>query len=311
MITKIKLFEGKGVPNIVKTVVYEFIVPNINLKFGKNSFDFDLNNFFTGVKLTLIVEITLGKEIKYDGNINYLAILKEGFEKSIITLKIITDSININEISEALFHEITHLYELYKIKKYIHNSDWFYQSMVIDFKEENKNIDVFKYFLDILYLSFDHEIRAKTAQLHSYLITKNTSNKNELIELLKSSKSYRAYLNLKNFNYKKFIKYYMDSGEINQLIAFVNILNSKFSRKDIINNVASLETYFKKWNFHFNDSAKKYYKKMLNVIDEVVIDKNKKIEENHCYLFDVETPLYFEKKDLEYIENRIKTLIEN
>jgi hypothetical protein len=164
MITKIKLFEGRGVPNIVKDIVYDFILPNIKLNFGKNSFNFDLNNFLNGVKLTLNIEITSSTKIKYDGNINYLTILREGFEKSIIALKIEANIIDINEISEAIFHEITHLYELYKIKKYIYNSDWFYQSMVIDYKEENQNIDIFKYFLDIMYLSFDHKIRAKTSQ---------------------------------------------------------------------------------------------------------------------------------------------------
>jgi hypothetical protein len=175
------------------------------------------------------------------------------------------------KFKSVMMHELTHLYELYQTNRQIKNTDWEIQSGITSFKIEN-NVGTFNYFLDMCYISFKQELRSRTSQLY-YEINKDIFTKDILIKRLKETTQYKNYLNLLNFNYIQMINYYENKSELDLLIAYVNLLNKHFKSKTIIKNKSDLINYFKKWNFHFKDSAKKYYKKMLKVVDEIIEDE--------------------------------------
>lgn len=198
---------------------------------------------------------------------------------------------------------LTHLYELYKINTYVDGTTWFYQKELIDFKTVYTNLGMFKYFLDLIYTSFDHEIRARNASLYYYLMQYKDD---DLIERLEKSQAYLKYKSLLNFRYDKIVEFFKEQNELNLLIEFVNILIKRFNKNTIINNENDLLKYFKKWDFHFKDSVKKSYRKMLKIVYEVNIDKNK-IEENFTCGSELITPLFFEKSDITpFLYNLIK-----
>ena len=291
--------ESLGVSNIVKS-----IIKNIKIETGNQIID--LNPY-----LPLILNLNIKHNFSYsgscNGNINYKEIINSKFEN--ITINIILDDIKFDKekIREDLYHELTHLYELYKINRII-NNDWHKLSNIIEFKIEKTNIGVFKYFLDIIYISFDHEIRARIASLYDYLITHDNT-----ITSLKQSYAYKKYLELKDFDYYQIINFYKNNNFLNILIEFVNLLNIKFGKKTSINNETDLIKYFQKWKFHFNDSAKKYYRKMLKITSEVKkdLDENiiENIIENMCINKKSITFPVFTKDDINFIMENIKIIV--
>ena len=103
------------------------------------------------------------------------------------------------------------------------------------------------------------------------------------------------------------INYYKNFNILDKLISFVDLLNEKFNKKTSIKTEDDLIKYFKKWKRHFDDSADKYYKKMLKVIKEVENDKGKT---NESMCFDEKIiPEKFDKKDIEFIKNNLYILL--
>lgn len=314
--TDFKILESVGVPDIIKDIFKDNIFDLNNLKFTKCSYNYDLDKYLKGVKLKLNIKINKSVDESYNGDINFYEILENGFDKTTINLDIKTKKINKDRLKTVLFHELTHLYELHNINEYVYKSDWYYQKNLIDFKKENTNIGLFKYFIDLIYVSFDQEIRARNAELYDFLITRKTSN--DLRTEIKNSNAYLKYQNLMNFEYMNIINFYKTANRLDQLIEFVNILNQKFDKKTIINNEKDLIKYFKKWNFHFKDSAKKSLKNMHRVADKANKDKlslkkivaNKKLHEQMCrWEPNIEIPPFFGINDINFINSKIKGMI--
>lgn len=274
------------------------IIDNISIIKGKQIID--LNPDFPLI-VNLNINYNYSKNINYNGNINYKEIIDNNFNNIIINVNISDIKIDNINTKEVLYHEFTHLYELYHLKNTL-NTDWDYQTGIIDFKKELKDIGPFTYFLDIVYSSFDHEIRARISQLFYYLL-----DKKDVTASFLSSKSYRTYLNLKKFNPKELINYYKTNNEIDKLISYLYVLNKKFNKNIVINNEKDLYDYFKKWKFHFNDSAKKYYKKMLIVVSDVKMKKN----ESDCYIDIVVKPYLFDINDIEFINDKIYNFLKH
>lgn len=306
------LFEGRGVPNIVKKIINEKILPLLdNLKIEDNIFKIDLTKYIPELILKLKINIKISDDDTYNGNVNFYDIIKYGFNNAMINIYVRTNEINIRRITLSIFHELTHIYELSIVKDYIKDTCWKNLTGFYDFKKDNKNLGLFKYFIDLVYISFSHEIRARVASVYDYFFVRDTINKEELIEILKKSYLYDHYLSLKNFEYKKFINQY--SNDIDTLINFVNMFNKYYKIYIKVENIKDIKKYFKRWNEHFIDCANKYYNKMIKVIDEVIKDKlireNKEPEFEGCIEINPVTSPYFTEDDKLYIENKIKEIL--
>jgi len=105
--------ESKGVPNILKKIIKDIKIIEGNQIIYLHS-DMPL-----GVNLNIIFNFSDKKT--YNGNINYDDVINSNFENIKIKINILDKEINYNKVKETLLHELTHLYEIFKIKNIIGN----------------------------------------------------------------------------------------------------------------------------------------------------------------------------------------------
>jgi len=190
------------------------------------------------IKIKIILNFTNSNSEKYDGNINYLNIVKNGLDKTIITINIESIEPRIEKILESISHELTHLYELEKLKDFDYSS-WSKSTYLIDSKKQNSVI-LFMFFRELVYFSFEHEIRAKIAGMHEYLLymwKNNKYDKTEFMNFLKNSNSYNNCVSLENFNADEFVNNFIlfTKNGLEFLIYLTNEFNKYFKIKTTIN----------------------------------------------------------------------------
>jgi hypothetical protein len=144
----------------------------------------------------------------------------------------------------------------------------------------------FDEFYDLLYLSLDDEINARTAQIYSYLYSLKIKDENILFDKIKETDNWKSIQMLKNFNYEKFIQNNIESVGLNSFIKITNEIVEKFKDKDLnrktkmlyflepVNNLQELNKLYKNWSKYFFKKGVSCIDKYKFLIKEVIEDLN-------------------------------------
>lgn len=269
------ILEKRGISDIIKEIIDE----NLNTIIGimNNNIDGSINLYVdkklikNALKCELLINFYFEKKYNYTGDINYLSIIQNNFKNCIINIYLPFNP-NINNLLSALSHELTHLYELYQIKDIFNKTKWENTTILndlgkMDLLDEYKSL---KYFKDLFYLSLPHEIRARITSLHFYLLNLRTNDNKELINNLISTKEYRYYKMLKNFNVNNYYENLSNEMDLDSMFNFfnffINIMSIKFKKIETKND---LFVFLNKTNKYFNDVCFFYKKKISRIMKDV------------------------------------------
>jgi hypothetical protein len=270
--------EGRGIPEDLKSVineVYNSIIDFIENGKKINLFSFSYEKFkIKNLRINLNIDNSR-KDIyatsqfgKFNG--------KE-LENPIINL---ITNLDLSNLKVVITHELLHIYEIYnriiKINKNNYDIQWYNANIL--YKIRNKyNDDFIKYFIYLIYLSFNQEINARVAQTYTYLMELNklkTYSKDELFLELKKSNAWKYSEELLNFDFnnkkidfnllKKFLVEY--NTEINKkIVKKFNINKIPDTNKDCLDILKSYKKLFKKKGYYFQH-------KLEIIVDEVILD---------------------------------------
>jgi len=203
---------------------------------------------------------------------------------------------DINNIVEISAHELTHAYEFIKLHEKIENFDWdqiaetrkplsFKISASIDtlLKEFDKKNTTLEQFILLVKNTFNKEYNARIAQLHLYLL-KFEPDEEILKKEVLNSKTYIMYTRIQEYiDYNFHNKLIQELGK-DALLNLTNFFNSELIKNGVdkingyefikIISIDQLEYYYNKWNNLFKHKNDKHYKKIINVISEVIKEKN-------------------------------------
>ncbi len=259
----IPVFEKRGIPNIIKHL-YKLITNDIisHIEDGDELNNYNLlgNNISIGLKDVNISDIRGRSQLnKIELSFNF---------KDIDKLK----------LSRVVLHELIHVYEINKRTK--NNSKFKLQWDINEIlrREESKWLDdsLISDLCYLIYQSFDHEINARVADVYSFLIGLNTTNKNTLLLSLENTKSWHYKNLLENWN--------PDWNKVNwvNLIEFLTDFNLEIliKYKDQLNfNIYKIPTsekecknILKSWIYIFRKKSKYFEEKLLKIVDEVIDD---------------------------------------
>jgi hypothetical protein len=198
----------------------------------------------------------------------------------------IDNNFNTIKIKEIITHELNHILEYYKIKsknlllKIDIERNPNYISVRKSINSVNFNENELNYFKYLIYLSLDTEYNARIAQLFQYLSAFNTKDKNELLQKLDDSETFKVYNYLSTFNPNKIINDLYNKIGKEATINELNKLNTEFLNNGlcklngykfikIINETNILE-YLNKWEKLFKIKNTKHKEKMNAVIDKII-----------------------------------------
>jgi len=264
----IKLYEDlelKSIPNELKQLTKD--IRNIIKDEIVSNKSFNKYLELHGLKINLSINFIKNSNHIYFSDVNIYDLL----HKDTIDLKIdIQDNIiNINDLMSIINHELRHVYDTFTINK---DSDMKSFSDLLNLKrftsrEDNKN---FKYFTDLIYLSFEHELIARNCMLYDKFIYDGL-NKTKIYKLFEDTYTYKALIQLQNFNSVLFIsKFELDELE-RVTKSFKEIMSYEFT------NVAD---FYKNWEMYFKNKSKEYLTEAYKCLD-IIIDE--KIQEQKIY----------------------------
>lgn len=258
----IKLFEdfkNKSIPEIIKKISYTIrkdLIINGNNSFKKN-YNID------SINVNIIVNFKKSNKKPYYSNINIYDIIK-GIEPIDIKIIVEDNKIDINYLMSIISHEIRHIYDIYTV------------SDDIEMEEFVKSIPINKYknnFINLVYLSLEHELIARHNMLYELYRWINITDKSKLYEIFKTSYVYKSLIDLNNFNHLDFINNEKD------ILKFTN----NFSNDIKDNFDGDLIKYYQKWEYFFKEKSKEFLSYIDSMLDDIIEDvKNNKIYERQC-----------------------------
>lgn len=267
-------------PNKIKIGINSF-----NNKIGENSYtihgelkDLSLNLYeefnknlkelpyhkainFGGLKFNLFIQ----KSAAYHSFVDWEKFLK-GDYKIVIG---VSDNYDINYLISIIVHEFRHIIDF--TDENLNNG---LSSFDMEFNLRKYNIDKFRDFFLLVYVSLEHELVARNNKIYPY-IKFNNLTKEQSLEILKTSFIWKSLLELKNFDVDDFIKRF----EIGDLIYITN----EFIKDVLYDNETKLDSY---------DDVKKFYESF----NEYFIE----ISDKWMSLLLTETDLVYERKVYNY-----------
>ena len=256
--THIKTFEDfnqKSIPNELKAISYK--IRNDVINNGNNSFN---KNYDIGVSINIIINFEQGNKKPYYSSINIYDILSN-VEPIIIEVQVEDNTIDINYLMSIISHELRHVYDIFTVAD---------DSEIEDFKKslyiknlKNKN----KYFLDLVYISLEHELITYYNMLYELYRWIGITDKKELYKIFKTSYTYKALQKLKDFNSNNFLK--------DDVLDFTKEFSDKIG--DEFNG--DLKEYYKKWELFFHKKSNDFSSYTDSMLDDIISD----IENNKIY----------------------------
>ena len=257
-------FEEKSVPHLLKKI--SSIVRKDIVKNGNNSF----NKLYSidGINFIIKVNYKFGNHQPYYSNVDIYSILTEPDKDVNISINVVDEDIDINYLMSIILHELRHIYDIYTVSNDVEMSDFLKTYGFNEFKNSE-----FSYFINLIYLSLEHELIARHNMLYELFRWIDITDKNKLYDIFKKSYTYVALNELKNFDHVKFIKQY----DISQLFIFTKQFVNHIKNEFVINSENDLYPYYKKWEDFFIKKSNEftlYIDTLLDdVIDDVVNDK--------------------------------------
>ena len=295
-----KLNESKGTPDLIVNFVNDNITVIKKCILLGDKCEFSLND--KNLKCDIIINFNKSLIKNYTGNINNKLCVKSDFKNCVININY-PQFYDIDLIIKTLYHELTHLYELYQIRYIYDKTKWVRSDALCKINRDSE----IKYFIDIFYLSLPMEINARVSSLYHYLYTKDISN---LENELKNTTEWRNCVNLHDFDvknlYNDLIEIFSDNKET--LYFIFNEFNDKMLIKTIINNDVDLYNYLMNSKRYFKKVAADYKKRMLRVINKIIIE-NENIEYVTYDPGIVDYKDYVERYKIETREKNLKYLL--
>jgi len=241
-------FKYKNIPDEIKKVCIEIRKDLINKFFNKIYLIGDVN---------IKVILNFSKTTKpYYSNINIFDILN-GIV--IIPIKIETEiNFDIDYLMGIITHEIRHVYDIFTVADDSEIDDFKKSLFLKSLTEKNKE------FIELVYLSLEHELIAYNNMLYESYRYLNVSDKKILLNLIKESHTFKSLQKLKSYNSEEFIK----NNNSDKLRKFTDEFSTIF--KDDFND--DLNLYYKKWEIFFRKKADEYTKHFYKIADDIVRD---------------------------------------
>ncbi len=193
--------------------------------------------------LGIEMDLSIVNSNKYYSSVDWSRFLDGDY-----TLKIeVPENFDINYLISLIVHEIRHM---------------------VDFSDENQssnsfkmNIKLNKYFqsinefAELIYISLEHELVARSNQIYPYIKFKNLS-KEESFSILKSSFIWEALEKLKEFKSVDFIKKYNEAYLIQITNSFIK--DVLFDDDTIIENKIELDDFYSLFEDYFKETHDKW-----------------------------------------------------
>lgn len=219
-----------------------------------------------GLKINLSIEYTKNQKSMYFSDVDIYKLI---YENEIIDINVIVEDteINLNSLMSVINHELRHVYDVFMIND---NFDMKPFTDLLLLNRFKKNIDnkKYKYFTDLMYLSFEHEFIARNCMLYDKFVY-DGYDKEKLYELFKSTYTYEALIQLQNFNADNFINSF-DKNELEQV--------TKELVKEMNYNFTNANDFYKNWEKYFKDKSEKYLKHAHEMLDLIL---NQSVKENY------------------------------
>jgi len=265
----IKTYESfnKEIPDELKKLFNEIrqIIGNQTKSFKKN---IDLNSLeFCNLIIELDVKFNkLNSEIRYEdkdiiyySNVN-INDLVTGKDRTIIPIIIDDINLNVDKLCSVISHEIRHIYDVYTINE---ESDMksFTNSLFYTELLKNESNKYFIDFLQLIYLSLEHELIARNTMIWEMFINCKCS-KEELYRLYHDSYMYKSFNILKSFDYNKLIN---EQDIIDKVNIFINYFGGNLcaDKNDIF-------IFFENWKKYFITKSDEYIIEGYKVLDDIL-----------------------------------------
>ena len=208
---------------------------------------------FGGIEIDLIIN----KFRDYYSNIDWIKFLNGDYE---IVIDVVEDY-DINYVVSMIIHEIRHMIDFSD-----ENLNSGLSSFDIDRNLRKYNIDIFREFFTLVYISLEHELVARNNQIYPYIKFKNLT-KEESLEILKSSFIWKSIQMLRNFDYKNFVFKFNESDLMNITNGFIRDClydngSSVESREDLLN-------FYRIWDEYFREVSEKWENLIFREVDMV------------------------------------------
>ena len=262
----IKLFEyfnEKSVPILIKRA--SNIIRNDIVSNGDNSFEKEYN--IDGLDFYIRVAYINGDKQPYYSNINIYDVIS-GVSPVVILVNVTDTTIDFNYLMSIISHELRHIYDIYTISGDVEIEDFKKSVVITKYKKDRLKMD----FINLVYLSLEHELIARHNMLYELFRVVNITDKDKLYDLFKKSYTYKALNDLNNFNYIEFLK---SEGIVEFTIEFSRDINDTFD--------GNVDRYYKKWNDFFKGKSSEFLSYVDDVLDDVISDvNNNKTYERIC-----------------------------
>jgi len=274
----IKLYEefNREIPEELKNIFNK-----VRIEIGKPLESFtkiiDLNDYgFKDIKIKIIVEFNkdnstlpyCDRKTMYGSNIN-VNDLFENKEVMNIPINIFDREIDIDKLSSVVSHEIRHIYDFYNVNDKSDMDSFIHLLDINRLKKNHKNFE-FLNFLELVYLSLEHELIARNTMIHENFINCKCSRE-ELIELFKKTYVYESLIILDTFDSNK-IKY------DDKLLKSINEFVLYFGGNEC-ENENDIRIFFNNWEKYFKMKSNEYIKEAYKVLDNLY----NAIKENYDY----------------------------
>ena len=165
-------------------------------------------------------------------------------------------------------HEIRHIYDVLTIVSDVEMDDFLKSKVVTKYKQNGVNLD----FINLVYLSLEHELIARHNMLYEMFRWQGVTDKNELYKLFEKSYTFNALNQLKNFDYNFLIE---QKDIIKFTEEFSKSIGDKFD--------GNIEEYYNRWKLFFKRKSEEFLGYIDSMLDEVIVDiKNDTIYERIC-----------------------------
>ncbi len=261
----IKLFEDfseKSYPQLIKKVCF-IIRKDIELN-GDNSFTKTYN--IDGLDLLIKLNYYNGSRQPYYSNINIYDVIS-GKEPHLIEVLITDINIDLDYLMGIISHEIRHIYDILTTVDDLDVKDFLKSKVITEYKKGGN-----KDFINLVYLSLEHEMIARHNMLYEMFRWQGISDKDGLYRLFEKSYTCEALKKLKEF-------------DLNKLATEDDIYNftHRFSKSIGDHFDGDIIKYYSKWNDFFIKKSDEFLSYVDSMLDDVIDDiSNDRVYERLC-----------------------------
>jgi hypothetical protein len=199
------------------------------------------------------------KDIIYYSNIN-INDLVLGKKRTKVPIIIKDLFLNVDKLCSVISHEIRHIYDVYTINEESDMKSFIKSIYYAELYESEDNHD-FLNFLNLIYLSLEHELIARNTMIWE-MFSYCKCSKDELYKLYHQSYMYKSFNILKSFNYNLLIK---DINIIQKVNNFINYFGGT-----LCNNENDVIIFFDNWKKYFNEKSEEYLTEGYKILEDIL-----------------------------------------